>query len=86
VSTDTGRLELEGRLAGEWVAELRRVAIAIAGDQPERRAILDLTGLQSADAAGIALLGELRAGGAQLEHGPEFVLALVTGGDDVSDR
>lgn len=84
VRAQAGRLDLEGRLAGEWVAELRRVAMA--NERPGRRTVLDLSGLLSADAAGIALLRELRAGGAALLHGPAFVLALVNGGDDVSDR
>ena len=77
-------VRVEGRLAGEWVEELRRVSVeALRAGAPLR---LDLRGLLFADGRGIALLQELRARGADLRHGSAFIVALVQGGSDVSDR
>ncbi len=70
------RLVLEGRLAGAWVSELRRV-VAAAGE-PSRVA-LDLSALTYADADGLALLRDLLAGPARLERASAFVSVLLGG-------
>jgi ABC-type transporter Mla MlaB component len=71
-------LELEGRLAGEWVEELR-TAVASA-HTPARGIRLRLAGLAFADEAGVALLRSLRDDGVELLDCSEFVVALVNGG------
>jgi anti-anti-sigma regulatory factor len=70
------RLVLEGRLAGAWVSELRRVAI---GSDGPARVALDLSALTYADADGLALLRELLDGPARLERASAFVSALLGG-------
>ena len=67
---------LEGRLAGAWVSELRRVA---AEPGPPRRVALDLSAVTYADADGLALLRDLLAGPARIERASAFVSALLGG-------
>ena len=69
------RLVLEGRLVGETVDELRRVASETSAQG--RRIALDLAGLRYADAAGIALLRELIDDLAELQRASAFVSALL---------
>jgi ABC-type transporter Mla MlaB component len=69
------RLVLEGRLVGESVEELRRVASEISGQG--RRIALDLVDLRYADAAGIRLLRELIDDSAELQRASAFVSALL---------
>jgi hypothetical protein len=63
---------LEGWLEGEAVAELERVALESAG--PIR---LDLSGLRSADAAGLNALRALRATGATLVGASPYIRLLL---------
>lgn len=67
------RLVLEGRLAGEAVDELRRVARDVSAQG--RRLALDLVALRYADAAGIGLLRELISDSAELQRASAFVSA-----------
>lgn len=67
------RLVLEGRLAGEAVGELRRVAREVSARG--RTLALDLVALRYADAAGIGLLRELIDDSAELERVSAFVSA-----------
>ena len=69
------RLVLEGRLAGEAVGELRRVAREISARGA--RIALDLFALRYADAAGIGLLRELLSDSAELERASAFVSARL---------
>ena len=71
------RLVLEGRLAGAWVGELRRVAAECASER--RRIALDLSRLTFADADGVALLRELLGDAARLDRASPFVNALLGG-------
>jgi hypothetical protein len=82
LSVANGRrtLQLEGRLVGPWVAELRRAAAE--ADAPTT---LDLSGVAFADAEGVAALRQLRAAGAELEGASGFLTALI-GSDDGADR
>lgn len=58
-SSNEVRLRVEGRLTGRWVEELRRTCdLHSLGDGI--RLSLDLADVSFADAAGIALLKELR--------------------------
>jgi ABC-type transporter Mla MlaB component len=69
------RLVFEGRLAGEAVDELRRVASETSAQG--RRIALDLAALRYADAAGITLLRELIEDLAELQRASAFVSALL---------
>ncbi len=68
-------LVLEGRLAGETVAELRRVADECSA--LGKRIVLDLVALKFADAAGLALLRELIESSARVQRASAFVSALL---------
>ena len=90
LSESTVVLRLEGRITGYWVEELRRTCAAhvFAAHNghtfsDEVQLSLELTDVSFADTAGIALLKELRSGGAdlirptpfmaeQLKDGPSF--------------
>ena len=69
------RLVLEGRLVGEAVDELRRIARETSAQG--RRIALDLAALRYSDAAGIALLRELIEDMAELQRASAFVSALL---------
>ncbi|MFN0121408.1 MAG: hypothetical protein ACKV2V_12995 [Blastocatellia bacterium] len=49
---------MEGRIAGPWVEEVRRISQALLA--AENRLILDLAGVLFADRHGVALLRELQ--------------------------
>ena len=75
-------LRVEGRITGCWVEELRRTcaahafaAHAFVGHTfpDEVQLSLELSDVSFADAAGIALLKELRSGGADLIRPTPFV-------------
>ena len=73
-STPDGRptLVVEGRLAGPWVDELR----TSAAQQPRGWA-LDLAGLSYADEAGVGLLRQLVAEGAEVARATAYVTTLL---------
>jgi hypothetical protein len=65
-------LVVEGRLAGPWVDELRNSAA------PHLDALaLDLAGLSYADEAGVALLNQLVAAGAEVVRTTAYVATLL---------
>jgi ABC-type transporter Mla MlaB component len=70
-------LRLEGRITGCWVEELRRTCAAHAFAAhtlaDEVQLSLELSKVSFADAAGIALLKELRSHGADLIRPTPFV-------------
>ena len=65
-------LRVDGRLSGDAVPELRRAGAAAAPP-----VVLELAGLQFADADGIAALRALRADGVRLRHVPGYVALLL---------
>jgi len=68
----TATLVVEGRLAGPWVGELR------ASAAPHRGALaLDLAGVSYADEAGVELLNQLVAAGAEVVRSTAYVAALL---------
>jgi hypothetical protein len=81
----TGRrtFQLEGRLVGPWVAELRHVLDGF--DTGSLR--IDLAALGFADRDGVTLLRTLRDGGAELAEASGFLAALigVEHGEDVGE-
>ncbi len=77
----TVRLVLRGRLdVGDVSARWRRVVQKVGKARPSRLEI-DADGLESCDAAGMALLQELR--GRQEEHGGEFAISGLS--EDLAD-
>jgi hypothetical protein len=65
-------LVVEGRLAGPWVDELRSAA-----KSQQRPFALDLAGLSYADEAGVTLLGQLVADGAEVARTTAYVTTLL---------
>ncbi len=72
---DERRVRLEGRLAGPWVDELRRVSST--SESGRARLVLDLAALHFADAEGLALLRELHGEAVELRNASAFVRALL---------
>jgi ABC-type transporter Mla MlaB component len=82
-------LRIEGRITGSWVEELRRTcaahafaAHAFVGHTfpDEVQLSLELSDVSFADAAGIALLKELRSGGADLIRPTPFIAERLKDG------
>lgn len=78
-------LDLDGKLVGPWVEELRRTI----GPQDASESIcLNLAHLTFADGAGLRLLRELHGGGALLVGAPPLIdglLSLDAGKDSAMD-
>lgn len=72
-SRESGRLQLEGRLADQWVDELARVT----GDGPHGQLTVDLSAVAFIDRRGVAFLRELCGSGAVLVGGSAFVQSLL---------
>jgi ABC-type transporter Mla MlaB component len=82
-------LRVEGRITGSWVEELRRTcaahafaAHAFVGHTfpDEVQLSLEVSDVSFADAAGIALLKELRSGGADLIRPTPFIAERLKDG------
>jgi len=65
-STNAATLNLEGRLAGPWVAELERSWRAVKDDSLEKPVIVDLCEVTFVDAEGRKLLSSMYGQGARL--------------------
>lgn len=72
---DRPRLHLEGRLTGQTAEELRLECDAVLGAHPKLE--LDVSGLQFADASGVALLARLEQSGVALANRTALVDALL---------
>jgi len=73
-------IRLEGELLGPWVGSVRD-ACAVRGRRPLR---LDLAAVTYVDAAGVQLLSDLVAQGAEIATCSSFVGALLTPEDSGS--
>ncbi|MBH0208427.1 MAG: hypothetical protein HP495_07915 [Nitrospira sp.] len=69
-------LILEGRLAGQWVDELRVYCGRVAANQ-QRCSLIDLTGVTFVDAEGKALLAQLWQQGTELRASGCLTRCLV---------
>jgi len=69
------RMELQGRLIGPWVDELRRVA----GEATSRccRVVLDLSALSFVDGGGVALLREHADSGSRYDGVARYVAVML---------
>jgi anti-anti-sigma regulatory factor len=65
-STNAATLNLEGRLAGPWVAELERSWRVVKDDSREKPVIVDLCEVTFVDAEGRKLLSSMYGQGARL--------------------
>ena len=68
-------IDLDGKLIGPWVEELRR---AIGPQDAGESVCLNLAHLTFADSAGLSLLRELHRRGAQLVGAPPLIEGLLT--------
>ncbi len=76
--TGTFPLRLEGKVAGPWAAELRRVAGDLTnGARPLE---LDLSAVTFADREGLETVRELEAGGCRIRSCSGFLAELLSGG------
>jgi len=70
---------LEGRLAGDWVAELERCFTSIKAADPSRKVEIDMSDLDFVDAKGELLLERLLLSGAKLHGSNLFIMSIVAG-------
>jgi outer membrane protein len=70
-------LKLEGKIAQEWVAELRNTWMALLETANNRKRIVDLYGVSFVDDIGRILLYEMHADGAQLIGTGPMITALI---------
>lgn len=73
-------LQLEGKLAGPWVAELQQVYTAAKSDLQGREIVVDMKSLTGTDTAGRYLLLAMQREGAALEN-PGFYYPMLLGPD-----
>lgn len=75
------RLALEGRIAGPWVDELRRVCVAALGNTGtgNRYLVLDLAAVSFLDGDGVALFRELAGRGVAFSNGSPFIAEQLRG-------
>ena len=78
-SPEEFRLNLEGRLSGAWVCELRRCWQAAAAAVAGKRIVVDLREVDFVDSSGQALLAELHAAGARFRAATPVIQAVVRG-------
>src|SRR4051812_19303580 len=69
--------QVEGRLVGAWVRELRNCWRSTLASQHRSVVCVDVTGVTSVDAAGKALLAELHRAGAKLVASGVLMRAVV---------
>ena len=77
------RFQLEGKLIGPWVAELRQSWLTAKSVQNDRQIIVDLADVGFIDESGKELLRELSQSGAKFIACQPLTRAIV---DQVQDR
>ena len=73
----TTTLRLEGRLVGDWVAELERCCISIKTADPTRKLEIDMSDVEFIDEKGEALLERWYLDGAELYGGDTFIESII---------
>jgi len=71
------RMKLEGKLAHEWVDELRNAWAELSEVNGETRIVMDLLNVSFVDEPGHQLLTELRHAGAELMASGPLMSALI---------
>jgi len=74
---ETTILRVEGRLAGDWVDELRRVWMIVRTESPEKQAVVELSSVMSVDKPGRKLLSQMYSRGTQLSGSGLIVRSLI---------
>jgi ABC-type transporter Mla MlaB component len=74
---DSIELQLEGRLAGDWVHELRSVWNEVASSARRETVTVTLTDVSGVDTAGRRLLQEIVSAGVVLAGAGLFARALI---------
>jgi ABC-type transporter Mla MlaB component len=77
MANDIVTLKLEGRIAGPWVAEVRKACEAFLSEG--RPLCLDLADVSFVDAAGTAAIASLTTRGVSLENCSPFVAEQLKG-------
>jgi ABC-type transporter Mla MlaB component len=77
LSDEGQKVKVEGRLTGEFVEELSRVARRALADSS--RVVLEMADVSFVDQRGLALLRSLQADGVELAHCSQFVRTLMNG-------
>src|SRR5262245_51713185 len=70
-------LRVEGKLAGDWVDELRRVWTVVRTESPEKQAIVELSSVLTVDKPGRKLLSQMHSWGTQLSGKGLMVRSLI---------
>ncbi len=73
----TTTFRLEGRLVGDWVAELERCCISIKTADPTRKLEIDMSDVEFIDEKGEALLERWYLDGAELYGGDTFIESII---------
>jgi ABC-type transporter Mla MlaB component len=71
------RWSLEGRLVGQWAAELKSTWRTAANEGTTRRCIVDLIEVTSIDKSGEAVLAEIMSQGAEFISGDVYTTHLL---------
>ena len=74
---ETTILRVEGRLAGDWVDELRKVWMTVRTESPEKQAVVELSSVMSVDKPGRKLLSQMHSRGTQLSGSGLIVRSLI---------
>ena len=74
---ETTILRIEGKLAGDWVAELRRVWMTVRTESPQKKAVLELSCVMSVDKPGRKLLSQMHSRGTELSGSGLIVRSLI---------
>lgn len=74
--TGAPTLQLDGKLAGDWVSEVERVWKSFAAGQPAPDVTLDLSGVTFVDAGGKKLLSSMLERGVKLED-PRLLVKYI---------
>ena len=68
---------VEGKLAGDWVDELRRVWTAVRNESPEKQAIVELSSVMAVDNPGRKLLSQMHTWGTRLTGKGLMIRSLI---------
>ena len=73
----TTTFRIEGRLVGDWVAELESCCISVKTADPTRKLEIDMSDVEFIDEKGEALLERLYLDGAELHGGNPFMESII---------
>jgi anti-anti-sigma regulatory factor len=68
---------VEGKLAGDWVDELRRVWTNVRNESPGKQAVVELSSVIAVDNPGRRLLSQMHSWGTQLTGKGLMIRSLI---------